>query len=143
MTEATQLQHLRREFAGRLGACRAFSAPGRVNLIGEHTDYNDGFVLPMAIDRRTYVVGATRSDRRVSVRSTTTSSEFTFDLDKPGPARRGSWVDYVEGTAQAMLKRGMAISGANLLIGTDIPIGAGLSSSAALEMSVAFALARL
>lgn len=143
MTEAVQLQQLRGEFAARFGVSRSFSAPGRINLIGEHTDYNDGLVLPMAIDRRTYVVGAKRTDRHVSVRSSNTSGEFTFDLDRPGRPRRSSWIDYVEGTAQAMLKRGIAISGANLLIASDIPIGAGLSSSAALEMSVAFALARL
>ena len=143
MTEAAQLRHLRREFVGRFGPCRAFSAPGRINLIGEHTDYNDGFVLPMAIDRRTYVVGAKRGDRSVSVRSANASSEFTFDLDHPGPPRRASWIDYVEGTAQAMLKRGFALQGADLIIGSEIPLGAGLSSSAALEVSVGYALARL
>lgn len=143
MTEPAPLQCLRREFAGRFGRGRAFSAPGRVNLIGEHTDYNEGFVLPMAIDRRTYVVGTPRSDRIVHVRSTNTSSQFSFDLDRPGPRKRGSWGDYVEGTAQAMLARGFTVNGAELLISSDIPIGAGLSSSAALEISVAYALARL
>jgi len=143
MTEPDQLQYLRREFAGRFGACRGFSAPGRVNLIGEHTDYNDGFVLPMAIERRTYVVGATRPDRVVNVRSSNTSTHFSFDLDCPGPRQRSSWIDYVEGTAQAMLSRGLPVPGAELLISSDIPIGAGLSSSAALEISVAYALARL
>ena len=143
MTEIAQLQHLRREFASRFGASRSFSAPGRINLIGEHTDYNDGFVLPIAIERRTYVVGAARADRRISVRSTNFNSEYSFDLDHPGPTRRASWLDYIEGTAQAMLKRGIGISGADLLIASDIPIGAGLSSSAALEMSVGYALARL
>jgi len=143
MVEPVLLQYLRREFAGRFGACRGFSAPGRVNIIGEHTDYNQGFVFPMAIDRRSFVVGASRPDRIVNVRSTNTSSGFSFDLDKPGAPRRGSWIDYVEGTAQAMLERGFAISGAELLISSAIPIGGGLSSSAALEISVAFALARL
>ncbi|MET0792472.1 MAG: galactokinase [Polyangiaceae bacterium] len=142
-TEPTSLTYLRREFAGQFGACRAFSAPGRVNLIGEHTDYNEGFVLPMAIDRRTYVVGAIRPDRIVSVRSTNKSSHFSFDLDHPPSRPRGSWVDYVEGTAHAMLKRGLPVPGAELLISSDIPIGAGLSSSAALEISVAYAFARL
>jgi galactokinase len=143
MVEPVQLRALRREFAGRFGSCRGFSAPGRVNLIGEHTDYNQGFVLPMAIERRTFVLGATRSDRVVNVRSTNTSSEFSFNLDHPGPPQRGSWIDYVEGTAQAMLRRGFAITGAELWIASDIPIGAGLSSSAALEVSVAYAFARL
>ncbi|HKO46131.1 MAG TPA: galactokinase [Polyangiaceae bacterium] len=143
MSEACQLAFLVREFAARFGRCRAFSAPGRVNLIGEHTDYNDGFVLPIAIDRRTYVVGAPRLDRTVNVRSADTSSEFGFRLDEPGARRRGAWVDYVEGTAQEMCARGFALAGADLLLSSDIPRGAGLSSSAALEMSVGYALARL
>ena len=143
ITEPTTLRYLRREFAGRFGASRAFSAPGRINLIGEHTDYNEGFVLPMAIERRTYVVGAVRPNRVVNVRSTNTSTHFSFDLDRPGPPRRGTWLDYVEGTAQAMLKRGLPVPGAELLISSDIPIGAGLSSSAALEVAVAYALACL
>lgn len=141
--EPGRLQDLRREFAGRFGASRAFSAPGRVNLIGEHTDYNEGFVLPMAIERRTYVVGAVRPDRTVNVRSTNTSTEFSFDLDHPAPRERGTWIDYVEGTARAMMARGFDVPGAELLISSDVPIGAGLSSSAALEISVAYAFARL
>jgi galactokinase len=131
---------LLREFAGRFGRARLFSAPGRINLIGEHTDYNDGFVLPVAIDRRTYVAGAARTDRLVSVRSCNTSTEFTFDLDRPGPQQRGSWLDYVEGTAQAMIDRGFTLRGADLLISSDVPTGAGLSSSAALEIATGFAL---
>ena len=141
--ESTQLSQLRREFAARFGACRGFSAPGRVNLIGEHTDYNEGFVLPIAIARRTYVVGAARADRIVHVRSATTSSDFLFHLDQPGPRQRGTWVDYVEGTAQAMLERGFVLNGAELLISSDLPMGAGLSSSAALEVAVGYALVRL
>jgi len=143
MTGQALLQHLQREFVARLGPCRAFSAPGRINLIGEHTDYNEGFVLPIAIDRRTYVVGAKRADRRITVRSTNTSSEFEFELDRRGCTRPGTWLDYVEGTAHAMLERGFALCGADLLIASDIPIGRGLSSSAALEISVGYALARL
>ena len=143
MIEPASLRYLRREFAGRFGACRAFSAPGRVNLIGEHTDYNEGFVLPMAIERRTFVVGVIRPNRVVNVSSTNTATHFSFDLDRPGSPRRGTWLDYVEGTAQAMLKRGLPVPGAELLISSDIPIGAGLSSSAALEIAVAYAFARL
>jgi len=134
---------LLREFAGRFGRARLFSAPGRVNLIGEHTDYNEGFVLPIAIERRTYVAGSARPDRIVSVRSCNTSTEFQFDLDHPGPPRRSSWLDYVEGTAQSMLDRGFALRGADLLISSDVPTGAGLSSSAALEIACGYALARL
>jgi galactokinase len=122
---------------------RLFSAPGRVNLIGEHTDYNDGFVLPMAIERRTAVAGNVRGDRKVRVRSTVVDRAEEFDLDAPGPKRRGSWLDYVEGTAQALEARGVRLRGADLLITTDVPSGSGLSSSAALEISVGLALAAL
>ena len=122
---------------------RLFSAPGRVNLIGEHTDYNDGWVLPMAIERRTHVAATLRTDTRVLVRSLNAESSVEFDLNRPGPKRRGSWLDYVEGTAQALLARGLSVSGANVLISSDVPAGAGLSASAALEISVGFALASL
>jgi galactokinase len=122
---------------------RLFSAPGRVNLIGEHTDYNDGFVLPMAIDRRTYVAGSARSDTRVVARSLNADSRVEFDLAKPGPVQRGSWIDYVEGTARALIERGFNLGGANLLINSDVPAGAGLSASAALELATGYALAIL
>jgi galactokinase len=141
--EPAPLNYLRREFAGRFGACRGFSAPGRVNLMGEHTDYNEGFVLPMAIERRTYVVAATRAGRVVNAHSTNASSQFSFDLDLPSPNKRDAWIDYVEGTAQAMMKRGFPVPAADMLISSDVPMGAGLSSSAALELAVAYALARL
>ena len=122
---------------------RLFSAPGRVNLIGEHTDYNDGWVLPMAIERRTHVAASARSDKRLLVRSLNTGSSLELDLSHPGPKQRGSWGDYIEGTAQALLARGFTLGGANLLISSDVPAGAGLSASAALELSVGFALASL
>src|SRR3954468_8640251 len=82
---------------------RSFSAPGRVNLIGEHTDYNDGFVLPMAIERRTHVAAAPRDDARLRVHSSNLQSSIEIDLNQPGPKRSGAWSDYVEGTAQALL----------------------------------------
>src|SRR5258706_3302791 len=120
-----------------------FSAPGRVNLIGEHTDYNDGFVLPMAIERRTYIAGSARRDTRVFVRSQNTQSSVGFDLAQPGPKRRGSWIDYVDGTAQGLLSRGFSVTVANLLVDSDVPAGAGLSASAALEIAVGYALLNL
>jgi galactokinase len=140
----TLAQHVRRNFELRFHETpRLFSAPGRVNLIGEHTDYNDGFVLPMAIDRRTYVAGSLRADTRVVVHSLNADSTVEFDLARPGPPRRGSWLDYVEGTARALIDRGFTLRGANLLVESDVPTGAGLSASAALELSVGFALASL
>jgi galactokinase len=118
---------------------RLFRAPGRVNLIGEHTDYNDGFVLPMTIDRGTVVAAAPREDRRVRAYSLNLNERAEFDLeDEPRP-RRGTWLDYVEGVAREIEKRGLRLKGADLALDSDIPVGAGLSSSAALEMSVGLA----
>jgi len=122
---------------------RIFSAPGRVKLIGEHTDYNDGFVLPIAIERRTFVAAAPRPDSTVVVHSLAMQQTVQFDLSRPGAVRRGSWLDYVEGTARALIERGFTLTGANLLIDSDVPRGAGLSASAALELSVGYALAVL
>jgi galactokinase len=133
---------LRREFRARYGrAPRLFRAPGRVNLIGEHTDYNGGFVLPMALDRETVVAAAPREDRLVRAHSLNLGESAEFDLDRPGEPRRGLWLDYVEGVARALEARGARLSGADLLIQSDVPAGAGLSSSAALEVSTGLALA--
>ncbi len=132
---------LRQAFERTFGrAPRLFRAPGRVNLIGEHTDYNDGFVLPMAIDRETVVAAAPRDDRRVRAFSLNRNEEAEFDLDAPGRPRRGVWLDYVEGVAQALEQKGARLKGADLVISSDVPAGAGLSSSAALEISTGFAL---
>ena len=94
---------------------RLFCAPGRVNLIGEHTDYNEGFVLPMAIDRATFVAGAVRDDRLVRVHSVNFNESAEFDLDVEERGRRGLWLDYVEGVARELEKRGaLGLRGANL-----------------------------
>ena len=122
---------------------RIFSAPGRVNLIGDHTDYNDGFALPIAIERRTVVAAAARHDRKFRVRSLRLGQAAEFDLGQTDFARRQSWVDYVEGMARSLANRGVKFPGADLLVESDVPIGAGLSSSAALEMSVGLALTSL
>jgi galactokinase len=135
---------LTREFSERLGTPpRLFSAPGRVNLIGEHTDYNDGFVLPMGINRRLYVAGRARADRLISVGSLNLEGDFSFDLTRPYEGRRNGWVDYVEGIARTLFARGAELVGADLLLWSDVPFGAGLSSSAALEVGVGYALLRL
>jgi galactokinase len=122
------------------GEPRLFRAPGRVNLIGEHTDYNDGFVLPMAINRETLVAAQARDNRRVRVHSLNSRETAEFDLDNPGQKQRGIWLDYVEGVAQSLEARGLRLRGADLLLSSNVPAGAGLSSSAALEISVGMAL---
>ena len=115
-------------------------APGRVNLIGEHTDYNDGFVMPIAIQYETRVAVEAMVDRRVVVRSDAYPDSAVFDLDDPCPVPQRHWSDYVRGVAIMLEKVGCRLSGANLQIGSNIPVGAGLSSSAALEVSSALAL---
>ncbi|HMI83045.1 MAG TPA: galactokinase [Polyangiaceae bacterium] len=122
---------------------RIFSAPGRVNLIGDHTDYNDGFALPIAIGQRTVVAAAKREDRKIRVRSLLVAETAQVDLTRPEFARRRTWVDYIEGVARSLESRGVKTSGADLLVKSDVPLGAGLSSSAALEMSVGLALLAL
>lgn len=122
---------------------RIFRAPGRVNLIGEHTDYNDGFVLPAAIDRSTWVAASPRPDRIIDVASLAFGDRSEFDLDEPDPKPSGHWSDYVRGVAHELRNAGHSLPGANLLIKSDIPLGAGLSSSAALEVSLARALTAL
>jgi len=115
-------------------------APGRVNLIGEHTDYNDGFVLPLAIDRAAWIALRPRSDRRVVVHALDFGETDDFDLDDIAP-QRGSWADYVRGVAWALQQRGYALTGWEGVLAGDVPLAAGLSSSAALEMAVARAFA--
>jgi len=122
---------------------RIYRAPGRVNLIGEHTDYNDGFVLPCAIDFATYVAAAQRSDRTIHAASLNFEQELDLDLDKPAPQTDKTWTRYVQGVGVILERSGRRLIGADLLIDSDVPLGAGLSSSAALEISAAFALATL
>ncbi|HEX9365973.1 MAG TPA: galactokinase [Vicinamibacterales bacterium] len=117
-----------------------YSAPGRVNLIGEHTDYNDGFVMPVAIDRFTRVTLEPRRDRLLIVRSAAYPDTVTIDLDRPGDGPLGTWSDYVRGVAAVLERQGWRLKGADLTITTDVPMGAGLSSSAALEVAVGYAL---
>ncbi len=132
---------LRHRFRERYGSVpRVFQAPGRVNLIGEHTDYNEGFVFPMAIGFTTRVAAAPRAGRRIQAFSENFQTAHTCDLDAPGPPQ-GSWGDYLTGVAVLLQRGGANLCGADLLIESDVPIGAGLSSSAALEVALALALA--
>lgn len=117
-----------------------YRAPGRVNLIGEHTDYNDGFVMPVAIDRHTIVAASPRGDRIVHAESSSFEGSVDIDLDEPGGGPTGTWSDYVRGVAAVLERRGHVLQGADLRISSTVPAGAGLSSSAALEVSVGAAL---
>jgi galactokinase len=112
-------------------------APGRVNLIGEHTDYNGGFVLPVAIDRSVVVAAAPRDDHKVRVFSARFEARDDWRVDSPRRTGRAEWRDYVRGIAWALLDAGHELRGVDLLIDGDVPLGAGLSSSAALEVAVA------
>jgi len=118
---------------------RVFSAPGRVNLIGEHTDYNDGFVLPMAIDRRTFVAASPRDDKTIRAASTNEGGRIEFEIGREYSGGHG-WGRYIFGVAECLRRDKFDLRGADLLVTSDVPIGAGLSSSAALEISAGFAL---
>lgn len=113
-------------------------APGRVNLIGEHTDYNDGFVLPCAIDFETAITGRSRVDATVRVVAADYGNATdTFKLDSPiAPRRDVQWANYVRGMVEQLQLRGLPISGVDIVIAGNVPLGAGLSSSAALEVAV-------
>lgn len=117
-----------------------FRAPGRVNLIGEHTDYNDGFVMPAAIDRSVYIRVWPREDRKLAIRSENFGEHVEFDLDEPNPQPRGDWSDYVVGVAVMLQHAGHRLRGAFLHIRGEVPLGSGLSSSAAIEVAAAYAL---
>ena len=119
---------------------RIFRAPGRVNLIGEHTDYNDGFVMPAAVAFSTYVAIATRPDQKLVIHSEEFQGSFDFDLNHLPAQRTGTWCDYVLGVASVLQQRGSKLQGASLLVHGEVPIGAGLSSSAAVEVASALAL---
>ena len=119
-------------------------APGRVNLIGEHTDYNDGFVLPCAIDRDTVVAAGPAEDGFLRV----VAADFgdatdSFSLGTGFAAGAAEWTNYVRGVAFALIDEGVPLKGAQLAIAGDVPLGSGLSSSASLEVAVGFALATL
>ena len=121
------------------GAIRVVRAPGRVNLIGEHTDYNDGFVLPAAIDLDLRIALVPAGDRRVEIVLAESGERGAFDLDAIG-ARTGTWIDYVAGTAWALAEAGVPTRGFRGLLSSTIPTSAGLSSSAAIELASAWAL---
>jgi galactokinase len=117
-----------------------WSAPGRVNLIGEHTDYNEGFVLPFAIDRRTYAAISLRTDGIARVASGFTEEVVEIPIEEISKDSVSGWSGYPLGVAWALMQAGAKPSGFDLYVESDVPVGAGLSSSAAIECSVAMAL---
>jgi galactokinase len=130
----------------RLGAgphARIVRAPGRVNLIGEHTDYNEGFVLPAAIDREIWLAFEPLAEASVELTSLDMGETRSFEFEglSPAPRPKSSWIDYVAATAWAMREAGLPIRGFRGVLDSTIPTGSGLSSSAALEMASSWALA--
>ena len=114
------------------------AAPGRVNLIGEHTDYNDGFVMPVAIDRQIVIAAGRRPDRRIELRSLDMGGMASFSLDHITHDDQQRWSNYERGVAKIFLEASLAIGGLNAVITGDVPIGAGLSSSAAVEVATGY-----
>jgi galactokinase len=133
------LMELEPAAASNRAAVRVVRAPGRVNLIGEHTDYNLGLVLPVAIDREIHIAAVPTGDRRVELTRLDTGERLGFELDIDRP-RDGTWIDYIAGTAFALRDAGLPVRGIRGVIGSDLPEGAGLSSSAALELAAAWAV---
>lgn len=138
MQDPIQLQE---KFGARFGTPAAvYRAPGRVNLIGEHTDYNDGFVFPAAIEFYCWVAAAPRSDKNLVIHSENFNETVKAKVEFLSPATKGHWSNYPEGVAWALERAGKRLRGANLLFSGDVPLGAGLSSSAAIEVVAGFAL---
>jgi len=125
------------------GEIVAVRAPGRVNLIGEHTDYNEGFVLPVAVDREVHVLAQRRPDDRVVVYSANFSRRATFELDALGLSTRQSWINYPQGVADALQRAGHHLPGMNVILWGNVPLGAGMSSSAAVEIACMLAFRHL
>ena len=128
-------------FKARFGAIATIvQAPGRVNLLGEHTDYNDGFVMPCAIDFVAQIAVAPREDCRLILYSDEYPQEFEFAIDDLPVKPLGAWCDNLLGVAHALRGEGVVLAGASMLLHSDVPIGSGLSSSAAVEVGTALAL---
>ncbi|MBA2334439.1 MAG: galactokinase [Blastocatellia bacterium] len=138
-------EHLTRKFVEIFGnrEMRCFRAPGRVNLIGEHTDYNGGFVLPMAIDREAAIAASIRNDRKICVFTVNLDEMAEFDLDNEWAGKKGFWLNYIEGVARILERKNIKLQGVDMLVWSDVPAGAGLSSSAALETAVGLTLTQM
>jgi galactokinase len=139
----TSIDKLKSSFAASFGVKPAgvVRAPGRVNLIGEHTDYNDGFVLPIAIERQTLAAWSPRPDAKVLLRSAQAPGQDA-ELDLAGKIRPSEpkWANYCRGVAAGLRAHGLKLAGCNIMFESDVPIGGGLSSSASLEVATAMAM---
>ena len=135
------VQQYREVFGG--DPAGVWSAPGRVNLIGEHTDYNDGLVLPIALPQRTYAACSPRSDGLLRAHSAQTGETVEVRLDDVGPGTPAGWTAYVAGVMWALRAEGHDVGGLDAAIDSEVPVGGGLSSSAALECSVGAAVSDL
>ena len=145
MAEQATIERVKRAFSERFGGTPDLiaQAPGRVNLIGEHTDYNDGFVLPMAIDRGTVVAARLAgSEVRVYAADFDEEDRFTF-AERIADSPPGDWRNYVRGVIALLVEQEIAPQGIELVVAGDVPQGAGLSSSASLEVAVGLAVAKL
>lgn len=118
-------------------------SPGRINIIGEHTDYNEGFVLPAAIDKAAYIAVSLRDDDEIHLVAMDLNENFSVNLKDLKPVGDVSWPNYILGSAAQFLKRGVQLPGFNAVLTSDVPMGAGLSSSAAVECATVFALNEL
>jgi galactokinase len=137
LTAAGLAERFRRSYGAD---ARIFRAPGRVNLIGEHTDYNDGFVMPAALEFSTWVAASERADRVLWAHSDQFNEDVELSLDVLAGPPKKQWSDFIRGVAAVLQASGYRLSGANLLIEGQVPIGAGLSSSASIEVAIALAL---
>jgi galactokinase len=135
----SQLSYAQTAFSNHFGSTPTIQAiaPGRVNLIGEHTDYNEGFVLPMALDRATLFVGKPNGTQTARLLVPAWNAEASIDLSQPVPRGEPSWSNYVRGVLAGFQSRGASLQGFDAVIHSDVPVGGGLSSSAALEVSAA------
>jgi galactokinase len=142
---ATALSNiLQKEFIELYGVIPLIvKSPGRVNIIGEHTDYNEGFVLPAAIDKAAYIAVSLREDNEIHLTALDLNEKFYTSVEALKPVGDISWPNYILGAAAQFLKKNIPLKGFNAILTSDVPIGAGLSSSAAVECATVFALNEL
>jgi galactokinase len=143
LVNTTELKQQYQQAFGGMTPTHIVRAPGRVNLIGEHTDYNDGFVMPIAMSQALYVLAGPTDDATIEAQSTAFDEPVSFPATEPGPPGAPKWGNYVRGVAAMLAADGIRLKPGRLLIHSDVPIGGGVSSSAALEIGSGLALLML